>query len=100
MLSTSASPSPDIILHLPSDDWEAFSQALNQLCFAKFGVAGQQILSNVVIPIKPFAVSPTKTSLDIVDNGLPINGQFTCPRRVTTDLESALPSFNPANPNR
>ena len=98
MLSTSATQlSPDIILHLPSDNWANFSQAFKQQCFAKFGVAGQQILSNHTIPIHPFPTAPTKNSLDTDENGLPIPDQFTYPRRVITAAESALPGFNLTN---
>ena len=94
MLATSVPPPSDIILHLPSDNWAAFSQAFRQQCFAKFGVAGQQILSNRTIPIKPFAISPTKNSLDSDANGAPIPNQFTYPRRAVTAAESALPGFD------
>lgn len=97
MLSTSAPAPSDIILHLPSDNWAAFSQAFKQQCFAKFGVAGQQILSDRTIPIEPFAITPTKNTLDIGENGLPIADQFTYPRRVTTEAERALPGFNLTN---
>ena len=97
MLATPVSPPTDIILHLPSDNWAAFSQAFKQQCFAKFGVAGQQILSNHTIPIQPFAVSPTKNSLDLDADGRPIPGQYTYPRRTLTTLEAELPALNRAN---
>ena len=97
MLASPASPPTDIILHLPSDYWAAFSQAFNQQYFAKFGVAGQQILSNRSIPIQPFAVSPIKNSLHLKEDGLPIQNQFTYPRREVTAAESTLPDFNLTN---
>ena len=97
MLSTSTPPPSDIILHLPSDNWSAFSQAVKQQCFAKFGVTGQEILLNRNIPIQPFAISPTTNSLDTGNDGLPIPDQFTYPRRTVTAEESALPGFNLAN---
>jgi hypothetical protein len=61
---------PQQILDLPTDNWSIFTQAFTQLCFTKFGVAGQQILSDRVIPLVPFATAPTKNSLESDANGL------------------------------
>jgi hypothetical protein len=64
MLSALPPQQTDPILDLPTDNWSIFTQAFTQLCFTKFGVAGQQILSDRVIPLVPFATAPTKKSLE------------------------------------
>jgi hypothetical protein len=64
MLSATPPQQTDIILDLPADNWAVFSQAFRQLCFTKFGVAGQQILSDHIIPLVPFAIAPTKNTLE------------------------------------
>ena len=66
------------------------------LCFTKFGVAGQQILSDTLIPLQPFAKEPTKLDLDIDAAGHPIPGQYTYTRRSLTTEELASQRPNTA----
>ena len=95
--SISPQQSSDLILDLPTDNWAVFSQAFNQLCFTKFGVAGQQILSDLIIPIKPFAIAPTKNALQVDTNGAFIDEEYVYPRRAYTLIEAALPTFSLSN---
>ena len=94
-----AQPSPTtataIILDLQKDNWSAWNQALKLQCFTKFGVAGQQILSDMSIPLQPFAIEPSKADLDKDDNGIPIPGQLTYSRRPLSSDEAALPPIDP-----
>jgi hypothetical protein len=82
------------MLDLRTDNWSIFSQSFTQLCFTKFRVAGQQILSDHVIPLEPFATAPSKKALDIDADGLPIDDQFVYSRRHYTLDEAALPNFS------
>ena len=82
------------ILDIVSDNWAHFNKAFTLSCYTKFGVAGQQILSNKEIPLTPFAVAPTKLDLDTNLAGSPIPGQYTYARRTTTAAEAALPGFD------
>lgn len=97
MLSALPPPQTDPILDLPTDNWSIFTQAFTQLCFTKFGVAGQQILSDRVIPLVPFATAPTKNSLESDADGLPIADQYTYSRRRFTLDEATHPTFTLAN---
>ena len=94
-----AQPSPTtataIILDLQKDNWSAWNQALKLQCFTKFGVAGQQILSDMSIPLQPFAIESSKADLDKDDNGIPIPGQLTYSRRPLSPDEAALPPIDP-----
>ena len=96
MLATPTTISTTIILDLPKDNWSTWHQALKLLCFTKFGVAGQQIFSDTLIPLQPFAAEPTTLDLDIDAAGLPIPGQYTYTRRTLTAEEIALPPVNRA----
>ena len=89
MLSTSATAPAAIILDQHTDNWSAWHQAFKLLCFTKFGVAGQQILSNTLIPLQPFPQEPTKNDLDTTAAGVAIPGQFTYTRRSITGDETA-----------
>ena len=95
MLSTTTTLSTTIILDLPKDNWSAWHQALKLLCFTKFGVAGQQILSDTLIPLQPFATEPTKLDLDLDLAGAPIPGQLTYSRRSLTHRSSLPTSQHP-----
>jgi hypothetical protein len=97
MLSALPTTQSDPILDLPTDNWSIFTQAFTQLCFTKFGVAGQQILSDRVIPLVPFPTAPSKNALDTDADGLPIPDQYIYSRRRFTLDESALPTFSLAN---
>ena len=66
-----------IILDIALDNWSTFHQSFKLLRFTKFGVAGQQILSNQAIPLTPFATAPSKFDLDRTDAGAPIIDQYT-----------------------
>jgi hypothetical protein len=96
MLPASTSPSAPaaVILDITSDNWTQFNKAFTLSCYTKFGVAGQQILSNREIPLTPFAVAPTKQDVDATLAGVLIPGQFTYARRATTAAETALPGFD------
>ena len=94
--SQQPSPAP-IILNIALDNWSTFHQSFKLLCFTKFGVAGQQILSNCAIPLTPFATAPSKFDLDRTDAGIIIPDQFSYARRQTTAEEIALPGFNLAS---
>ena len=89
MLSSSATTSSNIILDQHTDNWSAWHQALKLLCFTKFGVAGQQILSDTLIPLQPFQQEPTKNDLDTNLAGVAIPGQCTYARRSITEDETA-----------
>ena len=97
MLSASSSLQTDLILDLPSDNWAFFSQAFKQLCFTKFSVAGQQILSDRIISLVPFAVAPTKNTLETNAIGVAIADSYVYPRRAYTLEEAALPTFSLTN---
>ena len=84
------------MLDLHSDNWSQWHQALKLLCFTKFGVAGQQILSDTTIPLQPFPTEPTKADLEADLTGAPTPGLFTYQRRQATDAEAAQPNFDPA----
>ena len=96
MLSTPTALPTTIILDLPKDNWSAWHQVLKLLCFTKFGVAGQQILSDTLIPLQPFAAEPTKLDRDIDLAGKPIPGQLTYSRRPLTPEEVDLPLLDHA----
>lgn len=89
MLSTTTTTPTPIILDVSTDNWSAWYQTLKQLCFTKFGIAGQQILTNAIIPIHPFAIEPTRDDLDTTPDGIPIPGRFTYSRRSLTTAEAA-----------
>ena len=76
MLSTPTTFPTTIILDLLKDNWSAWHQAHKLLCFTKFGVAGQQILSDTHIPLQPFATELTKLDLDTNLAGQPIPGRL------------------------
>ena len=100
MLSTStatAATAHHPMLDLHSDNWSQWHQALKLLCFTKFGVAGQQILSDATIPLQPFPSEPTKADLEADLTGAPIPGLFTYQRRPATDAEADQPNFNLAS---
>ena len=86
-----------LILDITLDNWCTFHQSFKLLCFTKFGVAGQQILSNCAIPLQPFATAPSKFDLDRTSDGIQIPDQFIYARRPTTAEETALPGFNLAS---
>lgn len=87
MLSQHAAPPATIILDLQRDNWSTWHQALKLLSFTSFGEAGQQIISDTLIPLQPFAIEPTKSDVDKDATGAPIPDQFTYPRRALTDEE-------------
>ena len=95
MLSTPSATASPIILDLQRDNWSQWHQLLKLSCFTKFGVAGQQILSDHLIPLQPFAIEPTKNDLDSDQTGQPIPNQFTYSRRNLTLEEAADPTTNP-----
>ena len=71
-------PSPTaFILDIALDNWSIFQQSFKLLCFTKFGVAGQQILSNRALPLTPFATALTKFDLNRTIAGVVIPDQFT-----------------------
>ena len=88
MLTTTSVTSSPIVLDLKRDNWSQLHQALKLLCYTKFGVAGQQILSDHLIPLAPFTTEPTKGDLDRDLAGLPIQNQFTYARRTLTAEEA------------
>ena len=91
-------PTPSaIILDIALDNWSIFQQSFKLLCFTKFGVAGQQILSNKALPLTPFATAPTKFDLNRTIAGVVIPDQYTYARRPTTAAEVALPEFSLAS---
>ena len=96
MLSLPQTPSTSaaVILDIALDNWSTFQQSFKILCFTKFGVAGQQILSNRALPLAPFANAPTKYDLDLDNAGIEIPGQYTYARRPATATEVALPGFD------
>ena len=97
MLSTPTATPPVVTLDLQRDNWSQWNQSLKLLCYTKFGVAGQQILSDRLIPLQPFASQPTKADLDKDNMGLPIPNQFTYSRRTLTTAEADDPNTNLAN---
>ena len=94
MLQNPTTTTTPIVLDLLQDNWTAFLQAFKLQCSTKFGVAGQQILSNKIIPLAPFAQSPTKFDLDKDADGVPIAGQYLYPRRRLTAEEQAVENFS------
>ena len=89
MLSTATPLAPAPLLDLHQDNWSTWNQSLRLLCFTKFGVAGNQILSDRLIPLHPFVNEPTKDDLDLNPAGVPIAGQYTYQRRNPTEGEPA-----------
>ena len=89
-----STPAP-LILDITLDNWSTFQQSFK--LFTKFGVAGQQILSNCAIPLTPFANAPSKFDLDRTSDGVQIPDQFIYARRSTSAEETALPGFNLAS---
>ena len=76
MLSTATSLAPAPLLDLHQDNWSTWNQSLKLLCFTKFGVAGNQILTDRFIPLHPFANEPTNNDLDLDPAGTPIPGEY------------------------
>ena len=60
MKTTTTPPSPAIILDVARDNWSRWNQAFKLLCYTTFGVAGQQVLFDSLIPLYPFATEPTQ----------------------------------------
>lgn len=54
------------------------------LCYTTFGVAGQQALSDILIPLHFFSTEPTKADLNTDITGAPLHGEFTYSRRPLT----------------
>ena len=92
MLSATTVPSSPVILDPQRDNWSQWIQSLKPLCFTNFGVAGQQILSDRLIPLVPFAVEPTYADLNKDAGGLPIPNQYTYPRRTLTATGAENPT--------
>ena len=69
--SQQPSPAP-IILDIALDNWSIFHQSFKVLCFTKFGVAGQQILSNCALPLTPFANGSRRDRITRFQAGLDI----------------------------
>jgi hypothetical protein len=90
MIASPAATPIEIVLDVVTDNWSSWYQALKQLCFTKFGEAGQQILSNTLIPLYPFAIEPTKDNLHVDPTGTPIPGAFIYSRRSLTLAEAAI----------
>lgn len=72
MLSTPTATPSAVILDLQRHNWSQWIKSLKLLCYTKFGVAGQLILSDRLIPLQPFALAPTKSDLDKNALGRPI----------------------------
>ena len=89
MIASPAATPTEIILGVVKGNWSSWHQALKQLCFTKFGEAGQQILSNARIPLYPFATEPTKDDLLTDPTGTPIPGAFIYSRRSLTLADAA-----------
>lgn len=91
MLPASIHPSAQAatILDLASDNWAQVNKAFTLSCYTKFGVAGQQILSNTEIPQTPSAGAPNKQDVDTNIDGTPIPWQFT----IAAEAESEVPSL-------
>ena len=95
LTSTSQVPSQsEVTLDITLDNWSSFDQYFKLQCFTRFGVAGQQILTNRAVPLKPFAIIPTKLDLDVDAAGIPVPDQFTYARRPFTAVEAALTGFS------
>ena len=97
---TTASQLPsqsEVTLDITLDNWSSFDQYFKLQCFTRFGVAGQQILTNRTMPLKPFAIIPTKLDLDVDAAGIAVADQFTYARRPFTAVEAALPGFSLAS---
>ena len=88
MRTTTSVTSSPTVLDLKLANWSQWHQALKLLCYTKFAVAGQQILSDHLIPMAPFITEPTKNDLDRDLAGLPIQNQFTYARRTLTAEEA------------
>ena len=89
MLSTATKLAPAPLLDLHQDNWSTWNQSLKLLCFTKFGVAGNQILTDRLIPLHPFANEPTKNDLDLDPAGTPIPGEYIYQRRTPPEGEPA-----------
>ena len=87
MLSTATSLAPAPLLDLHQDNWSTWNQSLKLLCFTKFGFAGNQILSDRLIPLYPSVNEPTKNDLDPADT--PIPGQYIYQRHTPNEGEPA-----------
>ena len=75
MISTAATAATlpaAIILDVPKDNWSQWNQAFKLLCYTTFGVAGQQILSDRLIPLHPFTSEPSKADLELDATGTPL----------------------------
>ena len=94
MLSTPTATPSAVILDLQRDNWSQWNQSLKLLCYTKFGVAGQQILSDRLIPLQPFALAPTKSDLDKNALGHPIPNQYTYSRRTLTEAEATADAID------
>lgn len=98
MISNASTPSTAlIILDIPKDNWSTWHQAFKLLCYTSFGVAGQQILSDKLIPLHPFAAEPSKADLETDSNGTPLPGEFVYCRRPLTPAEIELPPIDPSS---
>ena len=83
-----------IVLDLLQDNWTSFLQAFKLQCTTKFGAAGQQIITDRIIPLTPFPSPPTKFDLDKDAAGNPLPNQFVYPRRRLTAEGNAVENFH------
>jgi hypothetical protein len=90
MIASPAATPIEIVLDVVTDNWSSWYQALKQLCFTEFCEDGQQILSNTLIPLYPFAIEPTKDNLHVDPIGTPIPGAFIYSCRSLTLEEAAI----------
>ena len=97
MISAAPTPSSAIILDIPKDNWSTWNKAFKLLCYTTFGVAGQQVLSDNLIPLHPFPTVPTKADLETDVTGAPLPGEFVYSRRALTPEEVNLPPIDPAS---
>jgi hypothetical protein len=93
---TPSTPTTAIIFDLLQGNWTAFLQAYKLHCTTKFGAAGQQTLTDKLIPLTPFATPPTKFDLEKDATGNLQPSQFVYPRRRLTAEESAKEAFDPS----
>ena len=96
MISTASTPPAAIILDIPKDNWSQWNQAFKLLCYTTFGVAGQQVLSDRLIPLHPFASDPSKADLELDATGTPLPGEFVYSRRPLTPEEIEQPPIDPS----
>jgi hypothetical protein len=96
MISTTSAPPAAIILDISKDNWSQWNLSFKLLCYTTFGVAGQQVLSDRLIPLHPFATDPSKADLELDDTGTPIPGEFVYSRRPLTPQEIVLPPIDPS----